>query len=135
MTRFPTAGHRVSRARLCPRTIASGARERPGKTANGNPYLKGVLGDAAAAAGKTTTFPGQRYRRLAKRRGKLNALAAAARTLLVIIRHLLADRAARFDDLGDDYYLNTTATDRRARSQIRQLQALGFTVTITPAAA
>jgi transposase len=63
-TRFPTAGHLISWARLCPRTIASGARERPGKTAKGNPYLRGVLGDAAAAAGKTTTFPGQRYRRL-----------------------------------------------------------------------
>ena len=48
---------------------------------------------------------------------------------------MLADRAARFEDLGDDYYLTTIDTDRRARSQIRQLQALGFTVTITPAAA
>jgi len=135
MTRFPTAGRLVSWARLCPRTIQSGASERPGKTAKGNPYLKGVLGDAAAAAGKTTTFPGQRYRRLARRRGKLKALVAVARTLLVIIWHLLADRAARFEDLGDDYYLNTIDTDRRARSHIRQLQALGFTVTITPAAA
>ena len=120
--------------RLCPRTIQSGARERPGKTVKGNPYLKDVLGDAAAAAGKTTTFPGQRYRRLVKRRGKLKALVAVARTLLVIIWHLLADRAARFDDLGDDY-INTIDTGRRARSHIRQLQALGFTVTITPAAA
>jgi transposase len=135
MTRFPTAGHLISWARLCPRTIQSGAREHPGKTAKGNPYLKGVLGDAAAAAGKTTTFPGQRYRRLVKRRGKLKALVAVARTLLVIIWHLLADRTARFADLGDDYYINTTDTDRKARSHIRQLQALGFTVTITPAAA
>ena len=135
MTRFPTAGRLVSWARLCPRTIQSGASERPGKTAKGNPYLKGVLGDAAAAAGKTTTFPGQRYRRLARRRGKLKALVAVARTLLVIIWHLLADRAARFEDLGEDYYLTTIDTDRRARSHIRQLQALGFTVTITPAAA
>jgi transposase len=52
-----------------------------------------------------------------------------------IIWHLLADRAARFADLGDDYYINTIGTDRRARSHIRQLQALGFTVTLTPAAA
>lgn len=133
MTRFPTAGHLISRARPCPRTIQSGASKRPGKTAKGNPYLKGVLGDAAAA--KTTTFPGQRYRRLVKRRGKLKALVAVARTLLAIIRHPLADRAARSEDLGEDYYLNTIDTDRRARSHIRQLQAPGFTVTITPAAA
>ena len=135
MTRFPTAGHLVSWARLCPRTIQSGSSQHPGKTAKGNPYLNGVPADAAAAAGKTTTFPGQRYRRLVKRRGKLKALVAVARTLLVVIWHLLADPAARFHDLGDDYYLNTIDTDRRARSHIRQLQALGFTVTITPAAA
>jgi transposase len=135
MTRFPTAGHLVSWAKLCPRTIQSGASTRPGKTAKGNPYLKGVLGDAAAAAGKTSTFLGERYRRLAKRRGKLKALVAIARTLLVIIWHLLNDRAARYDDLGDNYYITTISTDRKLRSHIRQIQALGYTVTITPAAA
>jgi transposase len=134
MTRFPTAAHLVSWARLCPRTIQSGARTRPGKTAKGNPYLKGVLGDAAAAAAKTPTFPGERYRRLVKRRGKLKALVAIARTLLVIIWHLLADRAARYDDLGPGFYATTINTDRKARSHIRQLEAPGFTVTIARAA-
>jgi transposase len=134
MTRFPTAGHLVSWARLCPRTIQSGARSRPGKTAKGNPYLKGVLGNAAAAAGKTSTFLGERYRRLVKRRGKLKALVAIARTLLVIIWHLLADRTARYDDLGDNYYITTINTDRKIRSHIRQLEALGYTVALTPAA-
>jgi transposase len=135
MTRFPTAGHLVSRARLCPRTLQSGASSRPGRTAKGNPYLKGVLGDAAAAAGKTSTFLGERYRRLARRRGKLKALVAIARTLLVIIWHLLADRAARYDDLGDNYYITTINTDRKIRSHIRQLEALGYDVALTPAAA
>jgi transposase len=134
MTQFPTAAHLVSWAKLCPRTLQSGARTRPGRTAKGNPYLKGVLGDAAAAAGKTDTFLGERYRRLVKRRGKLKALVAIARTILVIIWHLLADRAARYHDLGAAYYTTKTDTGRRARSHIRQLQALGFTVTLTPAA-
>ena len=54
MTRFPTAGHLVSWANLCPRTIQSGPVQRGGKTGKGNPYLKGVLGEAAAvAAGRT----------------------------------------------------------------------------------
>jgi transposase len=119
MTRFPTAGHLVSWARLSPRTIQSGTRTRPGKTAKGNPYLKGVLGDAAAAAGKTSTFLGERYRRLVKRRGKLKALVAIARTILVIVWHLLADRAARYDDLGPDFYATTISTDRKLRSHIR----------------
>ena len=59
MTRFPTAAHLVSWARLSPRTVQSGPRHRAGKTGKGNPYLKGVLGEAAAAAA-TDTFLGAR---------------------------------------------------------------------------
>ena len=66
----------------------------------GQPYLKGVLGEAAAAAAKTDTFLGERYRRLVKRRGKLKALVAIARSILVIVWHLLADLTARYHDLG-----------------------------------
>ena len=100
MTRFPTAAHLVSWAKLCPRTIQSGPVTRGGKTGKGNPYLKGVLGEAAAAAAKTNTFLGERYRRIVKRRGKLKALVAVARSILVIVWHLLTDPTARFHDLG-----------------------------------
>jgi transposase len=85
MARFPTAAHLVSWARLCPRTIQSGPTSHPGHTGRGNRYLKGVLGEAAAAAAKTRTFLGERYRRLVKRRGKLKALVAVARAILVIV--------------------------------------------------
>ena len=134
MGQFPTPAHLVSWAKLCPRTIQSGAKHRAGTTGKGNPYLKGVLGEAAAAAAKTNTFLGERYRRLVKRRGKLKALVAVARSILVIVWHLLADPTARFCDLGADFYTNRTDTDRKTRNHIRQLQALGFTVTLTPAA-
>jgi transposase len=134
MTRFPTASHLVSWAKLCPRTIQSGAKNRPGKAGKGNPYLKGILGEIAAAAAKTGTFLGERYRRLVKRRGKLKALVAVARSILVIIWHLLADPAARFCDLGAGYYASRTDTDRKTRNHVRQLEALGFTVTLAPAA-
>jgi transposase len=134
MGQFPTPAHLVSWAKLSPRTIQSGAKHRAGTTGKGNPYLKGVLGEAAAAAAKTNTFLGERYRRLVKRRGKLKALVAVARSILVIVWHLLADPTARFHDLGADFYTNRTDTDRKTRNHIRQLQALGFTVTLTPAA-
>ena len=91
MSRFPTAGHLVSWAKLCPRTIQSGAKTAAGKTGKGNRYLKAVLGDAAAGAGKTNTFLGERYRRIVKRRGKLKALVAVARSTLVIVWHLLSN--------------------------------------------
>jgi transposase len=71
MTRFPPAGHLVSWAKLCPRTIQSGAKQATGQAGGGNPYLKAVLGQAAATVARTNTFLGQRYRRLVKRRGKL----------------------------------------------------------------
>jgi len=134
MTQFPTAGHLVSWAKLCPRTIQSGAKTRSGATGKGNPYLKGVLGEAAAAAAKTNTFLGERYRRIVKRRGKLKALVAVARSILVIIWHLLADPAARYADLGAGYHANRIDTGKKARNHIRQLEALGFTVTLAPAA-
>jgi transposase len=131
---FRTPAHLVSWAKLCPRTIQSGAKARAGKTGKGNPYLKGILGEAAAAAAKTDTFLGERYRRLVKRRGKLKALVAVARSILVIVWHLLADPAARYHDLGAGYYADRIDKGKKARNHVRQLEALGFTVTLTPAA-
>jgi transposase len=49
----------------------------------------------------------------------------------LIIWHLLADPAARYTDLGYGYYQARTDTDRKIRNHIRQIQALGFEVTIT----
>ena len=134
MGRFPTPGHLVSWAKLCPRTIQSGAKHRGGATGKGNPYLKGVLGEAAAAAAKTNTFLGERYRRIVKRRGKLKALVAVARSILVIVWQLLSDPTARFHDLGPDYHAHLIDTTRKVRNHISQLTALGFRVTLEPAA-
>jgi transposase len=134
MSRFPTPKHLVSWAKLCPRTIQSGPVTRAGKTGKGNPYLKGALGEAATAAAKTNTFLGQRYRRLVKRRGKLKALVAVARSILVIVWHLLVNPATRFHDLGPDYYTNRIVTQRRLRNYVAQLAAMGYRVTIEPAA-
>jgi transposase len=134
MGQFPTPGQLVSWARLSPRTIQSGARRRAGTTGRGNPYLKGVLGEAAAAAAKTDTFLGERYRRLVKRRGKLKALVAIARSILVIVWHLLADPTARYHDLGAGYWASRIDKAKKARNHIRQLEALGFTVTLAPVA-
>jgi transposase len=124
----------VSWAKLSPRTLQSGATRRAGTTGRGNPCLKGVLGEAAAAAAKTDTFLGERDRRLVKRIGKLKALVAIARSVLVIGWHLLVDPTARDHDLGAGSYASRVDKDKKARNHIRQLQALGFAVTLTPAA-
>src|SRR5215211_6614091 len=134
MGQFPTPAHLVSWARLSPRTIQSGAKHRAGATGKGNPYLKGVLGEVAAAAAKTDTFLGERYRRLVRRIGKGKALVAVARSILVIVWHLLADPTARFHDLGADYHASRIDRDRKTRNLVHQLQALGHNVTLQPAA-
>jgi transposase len=134
MGQFPTPAHLVSWARLSPRTIQSGTTRRAGATGKGNPYLKSVLGEAATAAAKTDTFLGERYRRLVRRIGKRKALVAVARSILVIVWHLLADPTARFHDLGADYHASRIDRDRRTRNLVHQLQALGHKVTLQPAA-
>jgi transposase len=133
MTRFPAAGHLVSWAGLCPRTLQSGPRTRHAK-GHGNGYLRGYLGQAATGAAGTATFLGERHARIARRRGTAKAQVAIARSILVIIWHLLSDRQARYADLGPGYHQQRTDKDRKTRNHIRQLEALGYTVTITPAA-
>jgi len=133
MTRFPTAAHLVSWAGLCPRAVQSGPRTRQARN-QGSTYLRSQLGQAATGAAKTTTFLGERHRRIARRRGAAKAQVAVARSILVIIWHLLSDPAARYTDLGPGHYDTTINQNRKARSHIHQLEALGYTVTLTPAA-
>ena len=121
MTVFGTPGRLVSWAKRCPQTRQSGKKTTTGKAGKGNPWLNGILGEIAASAARTDTFLGERYRRLASRRGKRKALVAIARSILVIIFHLLADPAARFRDLGPGYYDNRINRDRKIRNHVRQL--------------
>ncbi len=135
MTRFPTAGHLVSWARLAPGVKESaGKKKGKGSTGHGNSYLAAVLGNAAAGAAKTGTFPGERYRRIARRRGSKRAIVAVGRSILVIAWHLLSDPEARFHDLGPGFYATRVDPERRKRGHIRQLEALGYKVTLQPTA-
>jgi transposase len=135
MSHFPTPGHLVSWARFAP-----GVKESAGKkkgnatTGHGNTYLARVLGEAAVTAAKTDTFLGERYRRIAKRRGKKKAIVAVGRSTLVIVWHLLTDPDARFADLGSGFYDTRVGPERKTRNHIRQLEALGYKVTLEPAA-
>ncbi|HET9778785.1 MAG TPA: IS110 family transposase, partial [Propionibacteriaceae bacterium] len=91
-------------------------------------------GEAAVATGRTDTFLGARYRRLTRRRGKNKAIVAVGRSLLVIIWHLLANPDTRFHELGADHYDRHVNTHAKRRNHVRQLEALGYKVTLEPAA-
>lgn len=135
MARFPTPGHLCSWAKFAPGVSESaGKKKGAGGTGHGNPYLARVLGEAAVAASRTSTFLGERYRRIARRSGAKKAIVAVGRSMLVIIWHLLSDPNARYQDLGPEFYTNRTNRDRKIRNHISQLTALGYRVTLEPAA-
>ncbi|MFI7221284.1 IS110 family RNA-guided transposase [Micromonospora maritima] len=135
MARFPTAGHLASWAKFAP-----GVKESAGKakgnasTGHGNRYLARALGEAAVGAARTNTFLGERYRRIARRRGKKKAIVAVGRSILVIIWQLLSTPNTTFTDLGPGHYDNRGGTQRTVRNHIRGLQALGYQVTLQTAA-
>jgi transposase len=135
MGRFPTAGHLASWARFAPGVKQSAGKPK-GKatTGHGNRYLAQVLGEAAVVAGRSDTFLGERSGRCARRRGTKRAIVAVGRSILIIVWHLLADPTARFCDLGPGFYDTRINPERIKRNHIRQLEALGYKVTLEPAA-
>jgi transposase len=109
---------------------------RPGRQdRQGQPYLKGALGDAAATVTRIDTFLGERYRRLVKRRGKKKALSPShvrRRTFHPDHRLAAPGRAIRpLPRPRAGYYASRTDNAKKARNHTRQLQALGYSVSLT----
>jgi transposase len=134
MTRFPTADHLVSWAGLAPVARQSGPRNRKPKKGQGDAYLKGYCTQAANGTARTGTFLGERLRRLSRRLGGNRA--QVRRRPLHPRHHLAPPRRP----LGQVHRPRPrlARTQNRPRPQdprLRQLQALGLDVTITPAAA
>jgi transposase len=136
MAMFPTASHLVSWAHFAPINQQSAGRKKKGEaTGKGNPCLAATLGEVVAALARTDTFLGERYRRLARRRGKNRAIVAVGNSVLTIVWHLLTDPEARYHDLGAHYYESKINKQRGQRDLIRQLEHLtGQKVTPPPAA-
>ena len=110
----------------------SGERNKPAHTRHGDHWLTGALGVAAMAAGRTkdTTFLGARYRRLARRIGKLKALVAIQHSILTATWHVLSENT-NYHDLGGDHY--TKRDPQRALRRItRDANRLGYTVRFDP---
>lgn len=134
MSRFPTSGHLVSWAGLCPRMHESAGKRLSNRTRPGTPWLKTTLVQAAwAAARAKNTYLQAQFLRLKGRRGAKKAVLAVAASMLTAAYHMLKD-GVDYRDLGADHF------DRRdkvklANRMIRRLQDLGFTVEARPALA
>lgn len=72
--------------------------------------------------------------RIARRRGKKKVIVAVGRSILVIIWHLLSDPELRYQDLGADFFTARIDRERKTLHHTRQLQAMGYRVTLEPAA-
>lgn len=135
MSRFPTAAHLVSWAKFAPIDKNSARRKKGGSTGKGNPWIAATVGEIVATTSRSSTFLGERYRRIARRRGRKRAIVAIGNSVLTVIWHLLSDPEAHFTDLGPDFYQSRLATQRRERDLVRQLEHLtGKKVTLQPAA-
>ncbi len=134
MGRFPTAAHLASWAGLCPGNNITGGKRRSGKTNKGNRWLARSSHECAwAAAHSRNTYLAAQFWRLARRLGKKKAAVAVGHSILVIAWHLLSQHAD-YNDLGDDWFTRPEDTQRRRKRLVKQLQHLGYAVTLRPAA-
>jgi transposase len=131
MTVFPSAGHLASWAGLCPGQDESAGKRKSGRTRKGNPWLRSALVEAAQTAGRTKTYLGEQYHRIAARRGKRRAAVAVAHSIIVIAYHILAARHS-YEDLGYRYF---DQRDRQRTTQrlVQRLAGLGYSVSLQPA--
>jgi transposase len=131
---FPTAGHLASWAGRCPGNNLTGGKRRSGKPTKGNRWLGEVLIECAWAAAHTReTYLAAHFWRLARRIGRKKAAGAVGHSILVIAWHLLSNDCD-YHDLGGDWFARRGDHDRRKTHLVRQLQALGYSVTLQPAA-
>ena len=133
MTAFPSAAHLCSWAGVSPGQHESAGRRKTAPTRAGNLHLKAALGTAAMSTTRQrNTYFCAKYRRIAARRGKLRAVVAIERAILTAVWHMLST-GTYYQDPGPDYYSRHDPSKRAARA-VRDLQALGYQVTVHPVA-
>jgi transposase len=133
MAVFPTAGQLASWAGTSPGSNESAGRVKSTKTRTGSPYLKGALGIAALSVARSNnTYFSAKYRRIASRRGPVKAIVAVEHAMLTAAWHLLVT-GVLYQDPGADYFSLRAPSKTKARA-IRQLESLGYKVTIEPLA-
>jgi len=134
MEQFPTHGHLSSWAGVCPGNKQSGGKRLSSTTTKGNVWLRRILGEVAwAAIHQRRSIFRARYYRLKPRLGAQQALVAIMHQLLKVIYHILKT-GEPYRELGADYY-ETRDAPRIARRLTKRLERLGYTVTLSSAAA
>jgi transposase len=134
MSRFPTAGHLVSWAGLCPKNDESAGKRRSTRMRKGAPWLKTVLIQCAwAGARKKGSYLEAQFHRVRARRGAKKAVGAVAASILTAAYHMIAN-GAFYQDLGANHF-DQRAKPNQIKRLIAKIQSLGYDVEIKPLAA
>jgi len=133
MGRFPSAAHLCSWGAMCPGQNESAGKRRSGKTRKGNRYLRRTLIQTAlAATRKRDSALQSRYHRVKRQRGHKKAVVAVGHQILEIAYYVMRDRVT-YQELGAEYF-DRRHHERAVRRHVKQLEAMGFHVTIEKAA-
>jgi transposase len=134
MTRFPTAAHLAAWAGLAPAMHESAGRQTAAGKRHGNKWLTAMLVEAAGSVGRMhgKNYLAVKHARLMKRRGMGRAQVAVAHSILVAAYHML-QRDQAYADLGSDWHERRN-TEAHTRRLVAQLEHLGHTVILEPAA-
>jgi transposase len=131
MSRFPSAEHLLSWARMCPRNDESAGKRRSTRLNKGANWLKTTMVQCAWAATRTKGcyFQAQ-FQRLQRRHGSKKAICAVAASMLTAIYHMLKD-GTDYQDLGADHFVRRSKRTKTNRL-VKQLTNLGYAVQISP---
>ena len=131
MSRFPTAGHLLAWAGLCPGQNESAGKRKSSRLRKGAPWLKTMLVQCAwAASRKKDSYYKAQFNRLRSKRGPKKAICAVAASMLTAIYHMLKDGTFHHD-LGADHFDRRSA-EVKAKRLVAQLTKLGFQVELQP---
>jgi len=133
MSRFPTAGHLLAWAGLCPGQNESAGKRKSSRLRKGAPWLKTMLVQCAwAASRKKDSYYKAQFNRIRGKRGPKKAICAVAASMLTAIYHMLKD-GTEHQDLGADHF-DRRSTEVKANRLVAQLVKLGFQVELHPLA-
>jgi len=131
MSVFPSPAHLASWAGRCPGQRESAGRRGSAKPRKGSPWLADTLTECAWAAVKVKgSYLSAYYGQVMRRQGKQKAIVAVSHKILTIAWHLLST-GAFYDDPGGAA-VRRLSDEQMRRKAVRQLEALGYQVNITP---
>jgi len=131
MSRFPSDGHLISWAGICPRNDESAGKRRSNRLRKGAPWLKTTLVQCAwAAVRKKDSYLQAQFHRIKSRRGPKKAIMAVAASILTAIYHMLKD-GTLYHDLGANHF-QSRSKGQQTKRLVKRLADLGYDVALTP---